>query len=231
MRAREQNIDRFDAYLKGELSHKERSAFEKELDENEALKIDFEAYKVEVNLIKALGIREEMKSLMDLSEASENPMRKWRYLIPVGMAAALIFVLIFLPGGTTDNQLLFEKHFEPYPDAISGRNGEMDIEKAMSFYALKDYQMAIQAFNDLAESDTTHFYRGLSYLGIQEPIGALRDLGTITEGSLFYESAVWYKGLAFLLQDRGDSVVYYLNRTEINKPEARSIIKTLQKPD
>ncbi len=212
MTIREQNIERFDAYLSGELTADQLSAFEEELKQNEAIKADFEAYKAEVNLIKTLGIRSEMGRVME-RQAAKKRVSGRRWLIPVAVAAAVSLLVLFIPG-KPHHQTLFEESFAPFPNAISGRDFDGDLEQALNLYDRQKYQEALTHFKQMHESDTTAFYKGLSHLALSQPRPAIESLRAVNDEGLFAEPKVWYIGLSYLLLDEPDSSGFYLRQVQ-----------------
>lgn len=203
------NAELFDDYLQGKLATEDRSAFEKRLADDRDFMLQFEQHKEEVSLVKMLGIREEINSLLQNVDAQKKgPGKlKLRYLIPLAIAATISLFLIFRPAGKVDNQKLFEQYFEPYPDAITGRNNEAKIEKAMLLYASGQYAKAIVSFQELAPSDTTLFYSSICYLALEKSQEAIDGFNKIEVSSIFYDQSFWYKGLSFLLLEQPDSVL------------------------
>ena len=68
------------------------------------------------------------------------------------------------------------------------------------------------------ESDTVYFYRALAHLALKEPRESMENFKEIEPNGVFSDPAVWYKGLAFLLDDRLDSATYYFERLTIDDP-------------
>jgi len=228
MRNWDENIERFDAYHSGRLSPAEREAFEGQLADDETFKADFEAYISEVAVIKSLGIREEMGEVM--SEARNSGKGRLMYFIPLGVAAVLTIVLLALPKKAANPEELFQQYFEPYPNAISGREVIGDIDKALNLYVVKEYEKAIAIFGQLAPTDTVNFYKSMSHLARGETKPALIGFRQITNESLFYEPTQWYSALGFLLAGESDSTRVYLTRItskDVNYEAAQAILKAI----
>ncbi|MCE7994660.1 MAG: hypothetical protein HEP71_21985 [Roseivirga sp.] len=229
MTIREQNIERYDAYLEGRLSADLEAGFEQRMAEDAELKLDFDKYKQEVFLIKSLGIRDELSDIMK-KEPSVKKGISIKYLIPVRVAAALALVWLFLPSKTVEPDLLFDEYFTVYPNAITSRATEGDVYEALASYERREYKKAIGLFNDLADSDTVSFYRSLSQLELRLPEQAVSGLSSIERSSIFYNPSIWYRGLGFLLTDHRDSAIYYLRQVEKvgpNQEAAREILDQL----
>lgn len=199
----------FDDYLLDKLSTEDKSSFEKRLEDDKGFMLDFENHKEKVSLIRILGIREEMKSILE--EADVPKIKKkgisLRYIIPLAIAASITLFLVFRPTINVNNKALFEQYFELYPDAISGRDTSSEIHEAMLLYNEERHHEAIAAFEKLSTNDTINFYRSLSNLALKRPQAAIEGFNAIRDSSMFYVQSQWYKGLSFLLLKQPDSVL------------------------
>lgn len=214
MSTRDEHMDIYDAYQMGTLSEAEKQAFEKKLAEDEALKQDFERYKQEVALIGSLGIREEMKELM---ESKVEKKRNLKLFIPLGVAAALAIILLVLPKKALDNESLFRQHFDAYPNAVSIRDTPGDMSTAMNYYDRGEYAEALVVFERQPDTDAVFFYKSICQLALNSPMEALENLSSIDDQSGFYNASVWYKALGFLLLDMPDSTRFYLEHSDLEK--------------
>ncbi|GAB5525234.1 MAG: hypothetical protein Roseis2KO_31060 [Roseivirga sp.] len=224
-----ENIDLFDAYQGKNLSAQELRAFETKLTEDASFNRAYQEYQSQLNLIKAMSAGEEMRSFM---EAEEKPNKaKRRYLIPLGVAAALLlFFFVFSPGKQATGPELFDEYFEVFPDAVTGRSAASEINKGMALYESGQYEKAIEALSQLTPNDTTHFYKGQSFLALKNADKALSELNQM-EMTVFSESVIWYKGLSFLLLEERDSASVYLSRAagaSVYQVPASELLKKLK---
>lgn len=229
MTIREQNIERFDAYVKGKLIGDDKALFEQELLEKEDLNADFKAYKAEVMLIKTLGIRDEMGQVMTSKSVTKKTGQR-RWLIPLGVAAALVLVVLFIRREQADSNAMFEEYFRPYPNAVTSRADKSDIGKALSAYEEGEYNQAISLLTGMKQSDTVVYYSAVSHLALKNAKVALQEFNSIETESLFSEPSIWYKGLSFLLMEEKDSVSFYLKQIDVDNPNyksAQEILKTI----
>lgn len=225
----EDHMALFDAYLMDELSGQEKADFEHRLKADEAFKTAFDAYKQEVSMIRSLGIRQEMADIM--AEVGKAKPRNLRFWLPVGIAAALALVLLAWPNKSPGPDELFDRHFEAYPNAISGRATPGSVDKALDLYDQRRYVEALEAMETLTPSDTVALYGAICQLALGNQKAALNKLREVTQRSVFYEAAVWYQGLGFLLADEPDSSRYYLEKVKTNDPNykaAQEILKHLK---
>lgn len=222
----------FDRYLADSLSVEEKILFEDRMEKDEAFARSYEDHIQNIRIIKSLGIRDEMKEIMDQKPFLTKAF-KTRYLIPIGIAAALALALLFLPNQMVDNNALFNQYFSPYPNAITGRSTIGAFHEAMEFYTNQQYSASIENFKNLNSNDTTRFYKGISYLAIEEPEKALTEFRNISPMSMFKESVVWYKALSFLLLNETDSIHLNLKSIKIGSThytKAQEIISELKSP-
>ena len=210
MRGESENLDRYEAYLKGKLSGREREGFESRLKTDPDFRAEFDKFREEVNIIRALGFREEAVELMDEKVAkgkSKGLVFRSRWWLPLGVAAAIMLWLLW-PAAVPKHSLVFDKYFMPYPNMIVGRDDTGDLYDALAEYDVGHFQSVIDALDKLPLSDTVRFYRAQSYLALGSTEEAISDLGGIDRG-IFYELSVWYTGLAFLKAGQVDSAKVY----------------------
>lgn len=212
MSLREQNIDLYDAYLKGELSVDDNRKFDQRSRSNPEFSKDFMAYQEEVAVIKALGIREEMAELM--AEEKPRARNKLRYLIPLGVAAALMAFVLFRPVAPR-HERLFQEYFEPYPNTISGRDVQEDLYEAINLYDREEYELALEKLATVESNDQVAFYTGICQLALDRPGPSIESLRAVSRSSVVYGAAQWYMALAFLKLDQPDSTRRYLNIAEM----------------
>lgn len=229
MTIREQNIDRFDAYMAGRLSLDDKTAFERELKNNKTLNADFEAFKEEVNLTKTLGIRDEMSEIME-RKATQKGFRPGRWFFPMAIAAAVLLLVLFIPA-KPDHKVLFEENFKPFPNAISGRDFEGDFNRALNFYDRQKYKEAVRLFTKMPMSDTVAFYKSMSHLALDQPRLAIQGLRLVDGDGLFSDAVDWYLGLSYLLLNQSDSAMYYMRQVEESGQYAQGAGKVLDWAD
>ncbi len=231
MSAMEEHIDLFEAFTLGQISGPEKEAFLQRLKTDQAFKVAFEQYQHQLKVIKAMSAGEEMRALMEAEEAEENPAKtRWRYWVPLAAVAALILsFFVFGPDKQPTGPALFDEYFEVFPNLISARDNTADISEALRAYGRGDFEKAIQSFQQLpTQNDTVIFYKSISHLSLAEPDEALMGLMSISGESSFYESAIWYQGLAHLLLNQKDSVSHYMNRIDANNAYSKTAQKVLK---
>ncbi|HLO46559.1 MAG TPA: CDC27 family protein [Leadbetterella sp.] len=147
-----EKIDVFDDYLKNRLDDDQKLAFEKDLSQNELLKMAFDNYKVAIESIKFHGLQEEIRK----AHRSYSKTSKKSIYVPVFRAAAvmlfgLISVGTFWTYKTNGEDLLTEsaiQYIEP-----NHRGGTEDRQEAEKLYLRKEYASVIKLYNMAVEQD------------------------------------------------------------------------------
>ncbi len=220
--------DLFDEYIAGALPEDKKLDFENRLTSDAAFKADFDQYKKDLELIRMMGVREEMGEFIKKASSTNARSRKLRYLIPLGLAASITLILLLLPSESIDNRALFDQHFSSYPNRVTSRDGSLGHDMAMNYYDQGLHKEAIAEWDRIAlENDTALFYESISQLALGEAQSALSKLNQIKSGSIFASPAIWYKGLAFLLIDQKDSTRYYMQLVSPDSPNRTAAVKIL----
>ena len=203
--------DLFDRAYRNELSQKELGLFESKLREDESFRNDYGEHIEKIRLVKTMGIKAEMRHLM---ESQKNPKsNRAKYLLPIGIAATISIFFIFWPQ-STNNQDLFEQNFKPFPDVLTGRADQVTIN--LSSYNNADYLLAISSLQKLSQSDTTAFYTGVSHLALRQAKPSISEFRKIYDQSAFFSASQWYLALGHLLDNDIDSAKYYLKLVPLN---------------
>ncbi|KYG79641.1 tetratricopeptide repeat protein [Roseivirga echinicomitans] len=206
-------IEFFDAYDRNELSQKEVQAFKERIINDEKFRVAYEEYSKQVNLLKALGARDQMRSIMDKEE--KRKVLKLKIFIPLGIAASFLLLMFIFTERKIDNQQLFETYFEPFPNLISSREKVSLLDGGLRAYSNSDYENALKIFRTLSNaSDTLYFYQGMSHVSLKRAEEAIDSFDHIGPESYFYLPSVWYKGLSYLLINETDSAAFYIQKAD-----------------
>lgn len=229
MNSSEDHIELFERYLSGELPQEESQAFDQKLQTDKTFKQQFEAYQLNLNLIRSFNIAEETAEVIKRKKNSRH-YRRWGYSLSALAASLLIFFMLFPKRQNPAN--LFDAYFQPFPDAVSARSKVLAIDDAMRMYGEGDFIGAKRALGNIeAKSDTIYFYKSISELVLKQPQPALQGLYSVTEASAFYEASTWYRGMAHLLLEQLDSAEYYFDQikaSDPNKAKAESILEQIK---
>ncbi len=213
------DLDRFDAYVRGEADAEERSAIETLLREDAAFAAEWVAHADAVRAVERHAVREQITAARQRyttteetrtigREATVRPL--WRRSLAIAAAIAAVLVaggLWLLDGSTssTPDQLAL-RYFEPaigLPTRL-GPAEDMQFEGGMVDYKLGEFDLAIAAWEPLRElspmGDTLAFYIGVAQLGAGRPTEAVETLAGVNAVTLSAE-ARWYRALALLRTD------------------------------
>lgn len=240
----QENLDRVDRYLEGNLSEQERAAFEEKLLHDQILQEQV----AEMKLIRA-GIKhvsrkaalQKFKALeQTLPPVSQSRLNLW-YSTWLQAAAILLIGLlayIFWPI-SVDEQELFATHFEAYPNIIMptvrGKVTNDSTIKALAFraYDQKQYEDAAVLFNRIENKDVNIlFYLGNCYLALEQPNKALPLLENVLNNyDVFDEQAEWYLAICFLKLEERERATQALRRVVTRnsayKDKAQTILDKL----
>nr|WKN36941.1 tetratricopeptide repeat protein [Tunicatimonas sp. TK19036] len=223
MESRSYHEDDIDRYLGQEMSIQEREAFEERMNHDPALQKEVALQKditMGINLFGGESLKKQLQSVdredTDVPPVSEEaPTRRARPMyVWLGIAAsltALFLVAILLFDRGANPQDLYATYFEPYPNVVNpaqrSEGGATDAAgQAMFFYERGEFTKAIELFTQepLLSDQAYQFYRGVSYLGVNDAQQAVVTFTSLSEDeqNAFYEPSLWYMGLAQLQMDQ-----------------------------
>jgi hypothetical protein len=221
--------DKIDRYLSNEMSSQEREAFERELQNSDALRnalslqqdiyhgIDFHFQSDLKNRLK----REDKSDI--LPRQQKNGGQRW---LPVlqGVAASLVILLgavYWYNSSEVSPTDLYYANYQPYPNIInpverSGTAPKDLMTRAMQAYERENYDIAIALFEQRAKQlePSYKFYLALSLLGVGESgrTVALLDEVISSNDQTFLLPSLWYQGLAYLRANKEKEAHRVLNQ-------------------
>ncbi len=168
-------------YINGRLSEKEKQAFEKELETESDLKVEFQLRK---NLLQVLQNPQRAKTaehLLQLKAASlaaaggpgfdtAKIRRLWqtqkRWII--GITAVLLFLGTLVLNNRlfiADCDALFTRYLRPYESIFPDKSDNPVLQKTIAYYEAEDYKQAEAGFKEAAEEDAIFlFYYAITRL-------------------------------------------------------------------
>lgn len=244
-----------DKFLLGQLEPEEQLKWDTEI-QDESFREEL-AFRRDLLLASKSLRRDQLKqefSAIEKRERSQQPananIRSFRLMpIAIGIAAAL--ALIFLVWGSfgpkkQDPQVLFAEHFSPYPNhlvmvARDTSIARTPLEHVFEAYEAKRYARVIQLFSQMdsstlneISSDYVHLYVGVSYLGNNQPLQAIEELGFLTESEnkVFSQPAEWYTGLAYVASNQMEEAKTLIEKVQENhshsyQEDAQKILPSL----
>lgn len=204
----ESRRDQIDQYVNEQMEAGELADFEQRMRENVALAESVHLHR-DVQKGMEYYFLQGLKQDLIRSDA-----KKPKSKLPTYLAIAAT-VLIMAGAGLTyyleyenrSPETLFTAYFEPYPNIIApvqrSASGQQAGE-AMQFYEAGQYAQAITVFDRLISQEPENagltFYRGVCYLGNNQPEKAATDFQTViqSEDNPFLQASHWYLGLSYL---------------------------------
>lgn len=214
----ENDIERIDRFLRGEMDEAEAQAFEQTLSENPELQQKMKVQQELVSYIDLMGDQEVLANIRKAEDTyrsrQEGTIKKMPWLRPALIAASLALLLFagwwfLIPSNEPD--VLYASFYQPYELSFSSRDGgnTETLLAASTAYNAQDYAQALQAFESLPADLQTSKVKlgiGISYMELSSFESALSIFDQIIElqDPLFLDQALWYKGLCLLRQEKLD---------------------------
>lgn len=210
--------ERFDNYIKGQMSESERLAFEHELANNETLRTDFELYKEVVDAIQVRGAKEFLQGVERQIQAKNRRRKVFALQISSVAIAACLAIGVFL-------NLNYANNYRAYGDAIvldiSVSRGEESIVNAVASSIEKEQYSDALSLIKTGEKQQPNFE---GWVG--DELGYAEQLFQTEQDDLEWCKAVtymrmgkWYKARKVLRQIASSDSYY--------KEEALTALETL----
>jgi tetratricopeptide (TPR) repeat protein len=238
----QEEFERIERYLIGEMPEAERLAFEQEMAADGSLRQYVKEIKIILEEVETTNLRhtldrfhEEIAATKTVPLSLQSKKLAW---IPWAVAASLILALglwVLVGGGRSANERLFTTYFEPDPGLVTamGVSDQYEFDRGMVDYKMAQYQAAIERWEKLLQqkpkNDTLNYFLGASYLASEQSDMAAAYFQTALESqnSIFADDAWWYLGLTWLKQGEIDKAKDALQRSQ--KPEAKRLMEELDK--
>ncbi|MCI4668622.1 MAG: hypothetical protein MRZ79_10850 [Bacteroidia bacterium] len=255
-----------DNYLSGKLPEKDAREFEKRVEADPELYNEFQAHvKAEIAVRQAVRLerKEEFKREFDQLYPKGAKIRNFQPFVWVAVAAAIAFLVLLtysLQNGTQlpANKQLFAQHYsQPEINWGSGQraigektNPDKIWARAQTAYEQGNYDEAVKQLNLLIQ-DTTHeshpkayFTLGLMHLKLAEKMDepassvaeAQKSFDLVSDTSIFFQEAKWYKALSFLLIEDYEGCKALLDElkdapTSSKRDAAKELLESLEKQE
>ncbi len=211
-------------YLDNELSEKELTRFEQELNASPDLLVDLDLYKEVDEAIadtEVLDFRAQLTDLREESRRSETGRRVFRFTRPWHYAASAALALLVAIGLATvlgrplSNNDLFAKYMKPYELVLTNRTVDSDatqllMNRAQDNFLKGDFEAAIWYFNEVLENNAdkveADFYKGMSYMEIEQHKDASESFTRVIEhnDNLYIQKSEWFLAGCLLAMDETD---------------------------
>ena len=205
--------ERIQLYLSGNMKREDQIAFEKEMDEQEALREAVRESALASWTIQAYGQKEEMAQLNELYEANVKSARilemNYRRWMAVAAVAALMLISYFLlrPTQSLVYQDVLASHYvlPEVPDVMSADAHEI-LRTADIAYSDKKWTEALQAYSEIPQDSLSGFqqsrialFKGICQMELGVWDAALAEL---EKADQHREQRNWYE--AYLYLKKGD---------------------------
>jgi len=136
--------------------------------------------------------------------------QKWQYIASIA-ALLLIFVgSYYFSYQEVNTTALYEQYYnldDVYLNTRSGNSTPSDLlEKGLMLFENDEYRESITYFEQLPQSVTALYYSGVAHMEINEYNIAIFKFDQVISDDLniFYDQALWYKGLSLLKLQKSD---------------------------
>ncbi len=224
----QEEFERIEQYILGNLSAHEALAFEHEMDHNELLRQNFEEVKAFIIGIEEGALRYSLDTFhkeMEVLGADVQSNKETNYWTWASAAVITFFVV------TTVWMFCFKEDFHSQqftqfytadPGLITAMSSasSYDFDRAMVAYKSGDYQDAIKRWEKIYKSntdnDTLNYFLGSAHLAKQEvelAIVYFQKVEQLPEGH-FTNDNYWYLALSYLKLGRMEDAVNTLYKTD-----------------
>ena len=208
-------------YLDNELSEKELSRFEQELNASPELLVDLDLYKEVDEAIadtEVLDFRAQLTDLREESRRSETGKRVFRFTRPWHYAASAALALLVAIGLATvlgrplSNNDLFAKYMKPYELVLTNRSVDNEVttlwmSRAQEHFLKREYKLAIDCFDEVlflnSNKMEAEFYMGMSNMEIEQYVEASESFTNVIkhDDNLYIQKAEWFLAGCLLAMD------------------------------
>jgi TolA-binding protein len=228
MEFNQDNLELFEAYLKGSLSEEERVAFEFKLMVDSELNDEFEVFKKiwgGFNDIKAEAIRKNLYKIdqeLDAQKAKPAVIKKYRYAIALALIVSIcLWTYLELRQQTGFSTSMIP--YEPGLPVLMGVDHKLEFDNAMSLFKYEQYDKALSGFsNHLASNkgnDTTLYYLGYCQLKTRqysEAVNSYMLLNLMTD-SKFFLKGQYYLAISHWANGDKSKAITLLNKISTNQ--------------
>ena len=240
----EDQLDRIEKYLLGDLPSEEKVAFESEIESNPSLREKVDHHRQMLRGLE-IGFNRELKSALQKEETidikfASTKSRKLYY--PIGIAASIVLVvsvIFVLRESSVSSTELFASYYQPYANIESPvSRSESNENNPYALYESGDFQIALPLFEKLIKENPSNpapvFYAGICNLELDRVKTSISyfDLIESFENNKYSRPALWYLGLSYLkLKERQKAINTFellAKGSDIYAGNSEEILKNLQ---
>jgi tetratricopeptide (TPR) repeat protein len=235
-------LETIERYLKNEMDTDERIAFEKQLEEDPALRRQVEDTELLFSGIKKAAFKNKLEGIHEDLIQKEAPELSTPKVFKLNFRKLSIAAsILILVGGfwffnqQPRNEKLFYQYFEP-DRGLATTMSETDnypFNDAMVDYKNTKYELAIPKWEFLLQSkpenDTLNYFLGVAELANANELKAIDYLKKVVENKKgdFTNDAYYYLGLAYLKVDDTEAAIENLKKND--SPKSKKIISEIKK--
>lgn len=234
--------DRIENHLLGNLTEGEQKAFEQELNTQPSLREKYREVESWVNALEAAALKEELNRFHEQAFGTKQPAKslyilRWR---PLAMAASVALVLgaflwYFVLLAPT-HEKLFTAYYEPDPGlpTTMSNSAAYAFDRGMVDYKTGNYPAAINRWEGLIaekpQNDTLNYFLGTAHLelGNTEKAKAYLEIVVQNGDGPFAQDAAWYLALSYLSTGRIQEAKEVLEKS--NHPQKEMLMEKLNLP-
>ena len=241
-------------YLDNDLSEKELSRFEQELNASPELLVDLDLYKEVDEAIadtEVLDFRAQLTDLREETRRSETGKRVFRFTRPWHYAASAALALLVAIGLATvlgrplSNNDLFAKYMKPYELVLTNRSVDNEVTtlwmgRAQEHYLKGEFELAIDCFDEVlflnSNKMEADFYMGMSNMEIKQFVEASESFTKVIahDDNLYIQKAEWFLAGCLLAMEETDQARRKLasiasSSNHFYKDDAAKILKRMKR--
>jgi len=237
----QKEFETIEAYINGQLSNENKTAFENRLKNEKDFASKVEDIKVIIVGIESQSLKEQLNSFHDELDINNDTYSiqydtktttfNWKKL-----AIAAVFIIgtsCFLIFNSNSNTRLYSKHFTPDPGLPTTMSSSDDYTfyEAMVNYKQGDYKTAISKWETLQKTkpnnDTLNYFIGVAHMANKNEDVAISFLENASKNSGFplISDAYHYLGLAYLKANKLDKAKENLQKS--NSENSKALLSTL----
>ncbi|MFN3997528.1 tetratricopeptide repeat protein [Algoriphagus sp.] len=224
----QEEFERIEEYILGNVSPEEIDAFESEMKKNADLRQKYLEVKKIISGIEEVALRNNLEIFhqeIDTENQIISPNRSinfWPWVAAAAIALCIATAVWVLYPQQSDARSLFAQYYQEDPGLVTAMSSETNYEfdRAMVDYKSANYKEAIGRWEKLIqvrpENDTIQYFLGASHLALKNADPAITYFEAVAnnEISFFQKDAIWYLGLAYILEGKNDQAVEVLEQSQ-----------------
>jgi len=180
-----------------------------------------------IHLAERAAVKKQLQAL-EASIAAKKKRYIWQWAAAASIVVAALFTTLQLLRGP-NYDALFSTYYEPYPNTLApverSANADSGLSQAFAYYDGGDYEKAIQAFQQLQQSDQwkdLQLYMGIAQMALNQNEEARKSFeATIAAKGETSSIASWYLGLLYLkMQQPEKAKPFIITTAETDNPFA-----------